>query len=82
MDYASIGSRTTVCSAPQNDHLTLRTDARRRLEVLLSKICKIMPVVDLDADEGQRVETLIDALDRAALIRRTCNTVDASKSDI
>ena len=82
MDYASIGSRPAVCSAPQNDRLALWIVTRRTLEVLLSKVCKFMPGDDLDADEGRRVATLIDALDRAELIRRTSNAEDASKSDI
>ena len=77
MDYASTRSRTTIFSARQIERLALWTNARRRLEALLNKVCKIMPADDLDADEGRRIKTLIDALDRAELIRRTFNTGDA-----
>jgi hypothetical protein len=76
MAYASTESRTTIFSAPQ------WTSARRWLEALLNKVCKITPAYDRDADEGRRIKTLIAALDRAELIRRTFNTRDASKIEI
>ena len=81
MDHTSTRSEATICFARQIERLALWTYARHGLEVMLSNVCKILPRDDLDADEGRRIQSLIDALDRAELIRRTFNTGGGSKID-
>jgi hypothetical protein len=62
------GAENTV--AEQRESTAFWTNAKRRFESLLNSICNIVPHHDLDAYECQRIETLVDALDRAAQIRR------------
>jgi hypothetical protein len=49
------------------------TSAERRVESLLNSLGNIMPADELDAYERRRIETLVDALDRAEQIRRNFN---------
>jgi hypothetical protein len=81
MDHTSTRSEVTYCFVGQIERLVLWAYAKRGFEVILNNVCKILPRDDLDAEEGRRIQSLIDAIDRAELIRRTFNTGDGSKID-
>jgi hypothetical protein len=71
MDGEAIGLGTIGSVAlPQGGHPTFWTNAKRGFVSLLNSICNIAPHHDLDAYERRRIETLVDALDRAKQMRR------------
>jgi hypothetical protein len=74
MDGEAIGLGTVGTVAPQDGYKTFWTNAKRRFEAVLNSISNTMPVHDLDAYERRRIETLVDALERAAQIRRKLAT--------
>ena len=69
MDGEAIGLGTVGTVAPQDGYKTFWINAKRRFEAVLNGISNTMPVRDLDAYERRRIETLVDALKRAAQIR-------------
>ena len=70
MDGEAFGSRAADTLAQQQGFATFWKNAKRKFESILNSISNTMPVHDLDAYERQRIETLVDALERAAQIRR------------
>jgi hypothetical protein len=74
MDGEAIGLGTTSTVAPRDGYKTFWINAKRRFETVLNGISNTMPVRDLDAYERLRIETLVDALERAAQIRRKVAT--------
>lgn len=78
MDGEAIGLGTVGTVAPQVGYNTFWTNAKRRFEAILNGIFNTTPVHDLDAYERRRIETLVDALDRAAEIRRKAATSEGA----
>jgi hypothetical protein len=71
-DAIEMGTVATVIS--QDGYKTFWANAKRRLKAVLNSISSTMPFHDLDAYERRRIETLVDALERAAQIRRKLAT--------
>ena len=74
MDGEAIGLETASTVAPQEGYKTFWASAKRRFEAVLISISNTMPIHDLDAYERRRIETLVDALERAEQIRRKVAT--------
>ena len=70
MDGNTIKLEAADTLAQQQGFATFWKNAKRKFESILNSISNTMPVHDLDAYERQRIETLVDALERAAQIRR------------
>jgi hypothetical protein len=70
MDGEAIGLRTTNTVEPHDGYGTFCANTKRGFEAVLNTISNIMFVCELDVYERQRIETLVDALERAAQIRR------------
>ena len=78
MDGEAIGLETASTVAPQEGYKTFWASAKRRFEAVLNSISNTMPVHDLDAYERRRIETLVDALERAARIRRQVGALECA----
>lgn len=70
MHGITIKSEAADAMVPTHGSKVFWTNAKRRVEAILNNICNIAPHHDFDAYERRRIETLVDALDRAEQIRR------------